>query len=49
MKLKLWVNLNPQMPQRLETSLDVPWNHQASLEVDRWLWYIAQEFEGVSS
>jgi hypothetical protein len=39
--------LSPPLPPCLDCLLDQPFNQSASLEVDCWLWYIQQEFEGV--
>jgi len=38
---------HPHLPDHLEKMLDEPFSQFASLQIDRWLWYIEQEFEGV--
>lgn len=37
------------LPKHLDAYLDGPFGCQKSLELDRWLWYTQQEFEGVRS
>ena len=35
------------LPKHLDRYLDEPFDCQKSIELDRWLWYIQCEFEGV--
>lgn len=35
------------LPDHLDRLLDLPWTSEASLAIDRWLWWHQQEFEGV--
>lgn len=35
------------LPEHLDGYLDEPFNHEKSIELDRWLAYVAAEFEGV--
>lgn len=37
----------PQFPEHLNRLTQQPWSKEASAQVDRWLDYIATEFEGV--
>lgn len=39
----------PPLPDWLDRLLDQPWTPEASLMVDRWLAYLAAEFEGVEA
>lgn len=35
------------LPRHLDRFLDQPFDRKKSIEVDFWLWYTQQEFEGV--
>lgn len=35
----------PALPQHLDALVDVPWNADASKQIDLWIWYTQQEFE----
>lgn len=37
----------PQLPKHLDEYLDRRWTKRASLEVDKWLYYVELEFQGV--
>lgn len=38
-----------RLPEHLDRYLNEPFNYEKSIELDRWLWYCQQEFEGVQS
>ncbi len=35
----------PPLPEHLDRLIDQPWNNEASLLIDLWLWCVEQEFE----
>ncbi len=37
--------ISPVLPPHLDKLLDLPWNPDASRQIDQWLWYTQQEFE----
>ncbi|UJB69179.1 hypothetical protein HRE53_22775 [Acaryochloris sp. 'Moss Beach'] len=39
---------NPPFFEQLEALLDKAWNLKASLQIDRWIWYVILEVEGVA-
>ena len=39
----------PSLPKHLARYLDKPFNHEKSIELDKWLWHCQEEFEGVRS
>lgn len=43
--LPLRYHTSSNLPEHLDKYLDEPFTHQKSIELDRWLWYIQQEFE----
>lgn len=47
--LSLKGNFTLPFPKRLEVLLNQPWTSATSLKMDRWLNYLALEFEGVES
>lgn len=40
---------SPPLPTKLDCLLDEPFSQFASIQIDRWLAYVAAEFEGVRS
>lgn len=40
---------SPPLPRWLACLLDEPFSQSASIQIDRWLTYVAAEFEGVQS
>lgn len=42
-------SFTPRLPEHLDRYLNEPFNHEKSIELNKWLWYCKPEFEGVQS